>query len=98
MGNDNIVRMALLDRCCGHLDEPRLRAKLIDGSRPTVAHTGPQTSHELEDEFGERALVRNTALDAFGNEFLTWRRLAIDPPGPGLLTVSFMRSLGHGPD
>src|SRR5208283_1559846 len=78
--------------------EPRLGAELIDGSGSAVAHAGPQASHELEDEFGQRALVRNAALNAFGNEFLIRRSLVIGALGSGILAVSFMRSLGHGPD
>ena len=77
LGDDDVVRMALVDRGGGYLDKPGLGPEFVDGSGSAVAHAGPQAADELEDEFGEGALVRNTALDALGNELLSWRGFAV---------------------
>ena len=70
LGDDDVVGMAFLDRGRGHLDEPGLGPKLLDGPRAAIAHPGPQAADELEDEVGQRALVRDAALDPFGDELL----------------------------
>ena len=44
--------------------------KLFDSSTACVAHTRTQTAHKLINGVGEHSLVRNTSLNAFGNELV----------------------------
>ena len=77
--------MAFLDRRGGHLNEPGLGAKLINGPGTAISHAGSQTADELEDEIGQRSFVRYAALDSFGNKLLV----------AGVLpSLSWIRELG----
>jgi len=50
-------------------DETRVLLKLADSAAARVAHPGAQAADELRHHVGERALVGDAALDAFGDEF-----------------------------
>src|SRR5690348_9379676 len=72
----------------GDLDEIGLGAHLVDGAAAGVAHARAEPSHELQDDGGDRALVRDAALDAFGHQ-LVGVHLRI-------LEIAVARSLLHG--
>ena len=40
----NVMRVALLDRCRGHLNEPRERAKFFQRFATAIPHSGPQAA------------------------------------------------------
>src|SRR5262249_6294661 len=98
--DDDVVGMALLDRGGGDLDEAGPGPELFDGTGTTIAHAGPQAADELEDEVGQRPLVGNAPLDPLGDELLgrSGLVLLVLEPGRGLLAITFVRALGHGPD
>src|SRR5690348_14658770 len=71
----------------GDLDEIRLRAHLVDGAAPGVAHARADSAHELQDDRGDGTLVRDAALDALGNQLV---RVVL-----GVLEVAVARALLH---
>src|SRR5262245_10477449 len=56
--------------CCCDLHEARLGAHGGHVSTPQVAHTGPQTTDQLMNIKGERALVRHWPLNPFRDQLL----------------------------
>src|SRR5262249_27353945 len=98
LGDDDIVRVALLDRGAGDRDEPGLGPEFFDGAGAAVAHAGAEAADELEDEIGERALVGDPAVDAFGDELLGRLVLGVRRPGGSVLAVAVVGPLGHGAD
>src|SRR5262249_18508393 len=70
LSNDNVVRVAFLNRRAGDLDEAGFGPQLFDGPSPAVPHPRAKAADELEDEVGEWPLVGDAAFDAFGDELL----------------------------
>src|SRR5207245_554126 len=51
-------------------DKPGAGAQRIDGGTSAIAHRRADTTHELMDHGGKRALVRHPSFDALGDELL----------------------------
>jgi hypothetical protein len=54
----------------GDLHELGVRPHLLDGAAAGVAHARAQPAHELQDDRGDRPLVRDAPLDALGHELV----------------------------
>src|SRR3954467_6856285 len=65
----HVVRVALAQPGGGDADEAR-GLHLLDRGRPAVAHRLADAADELVQDRRERALVRDAALDALGDELL----------------------------
>src|SRR5579872_355940 len=73
----HVVRMRLAQP--GGRDTNERRAlHLLDRRRAAVAHRLPQPADQLMQHRCERALVRHTALDAFGDELLDVLDVALE--------------------
>src|SRR5437868_12219222 len=66
--NEDVMRMALLDRRRAHLNEPRARPQLFNRPGPAVTHAGPQSSDHLLHKRSEGSFVRHPPLDSLGHE------------------------------
>src|SRR5207244_8355748 len=85
-GDDDVVHVALLEPLRRDADELRLGAKLLDRLAPRVAHAAAEPAHELVEDAGERAAVRDAPFDPFGDELLV---------GSAALSVAVLRALAH---
>ena len=84
LGDINIVRMAFLQTGAGDADKLTLELEFFDVVCAAVSHTRAQAAHQLIYRVADLSLVRNTALDAFG-----------DMLPCAELEVSVARALGH---
>ena len=69
--------MTLVDTSIGDTGELGV-VELFDGSGTTVAHTRAQTTYHLIDHLLHRSLVRHTASDALGHQFLHLLGVALE--------------------
>jgi hypothetical protein len=83
------VHVRLADAGRRDLDELGAGAELVDRRAAAIAHRRAQPAHQLMDDGGQRALVRNAALDALRHEALG-RALPF-----GILEVAIGASLLH---
>ena len=79
--------VAFAEAAGGDADEAGALAELGDGGRADVAHAGLEAAHELEDDVGQRAFVRDAAFDAFRDEL-----------AGAVLTVAVARAFLHRAD
>src|SRR5207237_697607 len=66
--DDHVVDVRLFEARRADADEARLFLELADCAAAGVAHAGAQAADELRDHLGERALVGDAPLDAFGGD------------------------------
>src|SRR4029079_9787456 len=66
--NHHVVHVALAQPLARDADELPVFAQITEGARRGVAHAGTEPADELLHDARERAAVRHTALDAFGDE------------------------------
>src|SRR5262249_26843734 len=64
----DVMRVTLLDRRRGHLDEPGLHPEFLQRLAAAITHPGPQAADQLVHERGQVPLVRHTPLDPLGDE------------------------------
>src|SRR5699024_5331790 len=70
LGDVDIMRMALSERCRRDLDKSAVFLQFIDRVRTAVAHTGTDAANELEYGILNGSLVGNAAFHAFRNQLL----------------------------
>src|SRR5205085_4481104 len=61
---------AFADACGRDLHELGLAAHLVDRRAAAIPHRGADPAGHLEDDRDHRALVRDTAFDAFGHQLV----------------------------
>ena len=66
----NIVGVGLLKTCTCNPYKLCSFVEIGDSGAAAVAHTGTDTANKLEYSVGNKSLVRNTTLNALGNELL----------------------------
>src|SRR5262245_53073807 len=65
--NDHVVNMRFPETSRSDAAELCLFLELFDRAAAGIAHARAQTADKLRDHLGDRALVRDAALDAFRN-------------------------------
>src|SRR6266702_2599387 len=70
LGDLHVVHMGFAHARRGDLDELGLGAHLLDGAAAGISHAGAKPAHELRDDRGRGALVRDAPLDALGHELV----------------------------
>jgi len=86
-GDHHVVYVTLTQALAGDADELGVVAQIRDRFGAGVAHAGAQAAHELTDDRGQGAAMRNAAFDAF------WNQLFV---GRAALAVAILAALFHG--
>ena len=66
----NIMRMALFKTRAGDPDKLRALVQVDDRFASRIPHTGLDSTNQLVNGIRNGSLIRNTALNAFRNQFL----------------------------
>ena len=62
--------MAFRQTRAGNLNELAVFAQVVDVLRTAVAHAGADAANHLEAGVRQNSLIRHTAFNTFGNQFL----------------------------
>src|ERR1051326_149464 len=90
LGDLDVVHVRFAHPRGSDLDELGARAHLVDGAVARVAHARAQSSHELADDRGRGALVRDAAFDTLRHELVGVHFRVLE--------VAVARALLHGAD
>src|SRR5215212_9102705 len=85
----NIVGMAFRHAGAGDAAEAGFAAEGFDIGGAAVAHAGAEAADHLIDEVAQWAAIRDSAFDAFGDEFFGLGDLA--------LAIAVFGAVDHGP-
>src|SRR4029453_17914914 len=68
-GDDDIVGVAFPESAGRDADELGVGAQIVEVAGADIAHPGPQSAHELENDVAERTTIRHARLNAFSDKF-----------------------------